>query len=247
MVIVEKPWEIKNLGLSSVEYIINPKDAFNDIDFAEIERSDFDYKICRLHATQMDIAYKLQNMGFQFAETTVALECRLKDHFIAPVYEKYVEMVDVKEADRNDLDYIVEEIKLGMYDNDRVALDPNLGVERSRTRFSNWLQQEYVSGVTKICLLYMKNEPFGYFAVKSLSEKEASSIQAGLFHNFRDSGMGFATLLFPMLVAKQDGKRKITTEVSSNNVISVKTHLSVGYHVTDLKYVLVRHDHLRTM
>ena len=41
--------------------------------------------------------------------------------------------------------------------------------------------------------------------------------------------------------AKKKGFKKIVTGVSSNNIDSVKTHLFLGYSISNIEYIMVKH------
>ena len=101
--------------------------------------------------------------------------------------------------------------------------------------------QEVEAGRASAYVVTMHDEPIGFFVDKTVSDKVDYSLLAALYDKEKNSGVGFSVLYFPMLQSKLDGKRRITTGVSSNNPDSVRMHLELGYKIKEMNYVLIKH------
>ena len=133
-------------------------------------------------------------------------------------------------------------IKSGVFDTDKVSLDPKLGKEKAGNRFYNWCKKEIEGGTSKPYIVKdSKENSVGFFVLKDINSRVSDSLLAGLF-NKDEVGLGYSVLYFPMVQAKKEGKRKIVTSVSSNNLPSVKTHMLLGYSIQHMSHVFIKHN-----
>lgn len=241
MELIEQPWEKKNLGVNSVEFRFDGKENLNEITDDILSNSKYDYQICRVPVGRMDIMYLLQAHGFLFAETSIELSADLKKLELPSVYARYIEAMDYHPASENELQLIQDSILSGVFDTDKISLDPFFGKKQAGIRFANWNMQEVEAGRASAYIVTMHDEPIGFFVDKTVSDKVDYSLLAALYDKEKNSGVGFSVLYFPMLQSKLDGKRRITTGVSSNNPDSVRMHLELGYKIKEMNYVLIKH------
>lgn len=240
MQIIEQPWEKKNLDVHSVEFRFDNSDS-RDIDKNVLDNKDFDYQLCRVPVGRMDLAYALQENGFKFAETSFELSADLNNLELPNLYKKYEDRLRYSIADKIQIDDIYKCIRSGVFDTDKIALDPFFEHDKSGNRFANWCQQEIDSNNAKAYIVCDMENPIGFFVLKNLTEKSDYSLLASLFKREQTLGFGFSVLYYPMLQAKLDGKRKIVTGVSSNNIASLRMHLGLGYNIKSMNYVLIKH------
>ena len=239
---IAQPWEKKNLGVNSVEFRFDGTEKIEEIGNDVLAETEFDYQLCRVPVGRMDIMYLLQENGFRFAETSFELSADLKNLTLPKVYERYEESIHYCK-----LEGIEEEEKLyslirsGIFDTDKIYLDPFFKKEQSGVRFANWCQQEVSAGRATCYTVESSEEKIGFFVIKEVSDKVSDSLLAGLYDNKKSMGMGFAVLYYPMLKAKMDGKRRMVMAVSSNNPSSVRLHLELGYKIKGMNYVLIKH------
>lgn len=241
MELIEQPWEKKNLGVNSVEFRFDGKENLNEITDDILSNSKYDYQICRVPVGRMDIMYLLQEHGFSFAETSIELSADLKKLELPSVYARYIEAMDYHPASETELQLIQDSILSGVFDTDKISLDPYFGKKQAGIRFANWNMQEVEAGRASAYVVTMHDEPIGFFVDKTVSDKADYSLLAALYDKEKNSGVGFSVLYFPMLQSKLDGKRRITTGVSSNNPDSVRMHLELGYKIKEMNYVLIKH------
>lgn len=241
MELIEQPWEKKNLGVNSVEFRFDGKENSNEITDDILSNSKYDYQICRVPVGRMDIMYLLQAHGFSFAETSIELSADLKKLELPSVYARYIEAMDYHPASETELQLIQDSILSGVFDTDKISLDPYFGKKQAGIRFANWNMQEVEAGRASAYVVTMHDEPIGFFVDKTVSDKVDYSLLAALYDKEKNSGVGFSVLYFPMLQSKLDGKRRITTGVSSNNPDSVRMHLELGYKIKEMNYVLIKH------
>ncbi|MBE5871819.1 MAG: hypothetical protein E7294_11250 [Lachnospiraceae bacterium] len=240
MIKIEQPWEKRNLGVRSAEYRFESNDATGDIPKELTEGTPYDYIQCRIPAGRMDLVYCLQKEQFRFAETSLDLSADLRRLQLPKIYQTFEKELDYYKID--DREAVYERIRQGIFDTDRIYLDPAFQKEQSGIRYANWCRQEVEAGTTQVYEVFCKENKIGFFALKEHSAKEADSLLAGLYEKQTAMGWGFAVLYYPMLQAKLEGKRRIVTTVSSNNPDSVRMHLRLGYEIRNLNYILIRHN-----
>lgn len=241
MELIEQPWEKRNLGVNSAEFRFDGKENLNEITDDILSNSKYDYQICRVPVGRMDIMYLLQANGFSFAETSIELSADLKKLELPSVYARYIEAMDYHPASETELQLIQDSILSGVFDTDKISLDPYFGKKQAGIRFANWNMQEVEARRASAYVVTMHDEPIGFFVDKTVSDKVDYSLLAALYDKEKNSGVGFSVLYFPMLQSKLDGKRRITTGVSSNNPDSVRMHLELGYKIKEMNYVLIKH------
>lgn len=241
MIIIEQIWEKRNLGIISAELRFENSDTVINNDFNIVDLKKYDYLLARIPVGRMDIAYAVQKKGFHFAETSIELSVALKNLTLPKIFEEYEKLIEVHEADKTEIELIYNSIQNGIFDTDKIALDPEFGIKKSGNRFYNWCKEEIEKGSSKAYLVSYAGEKLGFYVVKDENERTANSLLAGLFEKNKNPGLGYAVLYHPLLTAKICGKRKMITAVSSNNPASVKMHLALGYEIKTMNYVFVKH------
>lgn len=242
MEIIEQPWEKKNLGVRCAEF------RFESTDTVEMLKSNgmdsfgmYDYQLARVPAGRMDLAYWLEENGFRFAEAGIEIEAPLGQLSLPEIYKRADEWLGEHRAAEDELEDVYEKIRGGIFDTDKIALDPKFGIRQSGIRFANWCRQEVEAGNARVYLVEHSGRPIGFYAIKDESRTTAYSLLAGLFDQEKYMGLGYSVLFCPMRRAKMEGKKKIFTKVSSNNPASLKMHLYLGYAIKKLDYVYARH------
>lgn len=241
MELIEQPWEKKNLGVNSLEIKFDYKDDTKKIDFSILNNKKYNYLLSRVPSGKMDIANILQHNGFTFAEVSFELSADLKKLDLPNKYSRYINMMDYHLANDSELFKIHNLIRSGIFDTDRISLDPFFNAKQSGNRFANWSEHEIVSGSAKGYIVTAGNDEIGFFVHKRMSDKLDYSLLAALYNKENSAGMGFSVLYFPMLQSKKEGKSKIIASVSSNNFSSLKLHLELGYKIKTMNYVFVKH------
>ena len=240
MLKTEQPWERRNLGVRSVEYRFESNDTPKDIPEELTDSTEYDYIQCRIPAGKMDLVYQLQERQFRFAETSMDLTADLHKLQLPYIYRTFEKELSYQRTETPESVY--ERIRQGIFDTDRIYLDPAFRKEQSGIRYANWCRQEAEAGTTQVYEIFCKENKIGFFALKEHSAKESDSLLAGLYEKQAAMGWGFSVLYYPMLQAKNEGKRRIVTTVSSNNPDSLRMHLRLGYEIKNLNYILIRHN-----
>jgi len=240
MKLIEQPWEKRNLNLSTVEYKFEICDEANNISDSVLNNEFYDYQICRVPSGKMDLVYRLQENGFKFSEMNYQLSASLKKLELNSLQNRIINELSYHSSNANEIELVFECIYSGVFDTDRIILDPYFKKEQSGIRFANWAKQEIEARTSEIFIVENNGNKLGFFILKHVNDKISYSLLAALFDD-HELGLGFSTIYFPMFESKKEGKKKITTGVSSNNLNSLKIHLEMGYQITSADYLLIKH------
>lgn len=241
MKILKQDWEKRNLGIDSYELRFDSTDNESAVTAALNECPPCDYILVRVPDNKMEIAYKLQDLGFKFAETNFELSCNLKKVQLPLVFKKYYEHITESISAPAEIEQIYDCIKSGVFDTDKIALDPKFGLKKSGNRFYMWCKDEIEKKTSTPYTIYLDKKPLGFYILKKVTDKTYNSLFAGLFDKSSAVGFGFSVLYNPLIEAKRQGATNMTTSVSSNNTASLKMHLALGYEIKSLNYVFIKH------
>ena len=133
--------------------------------------SDYEYQVIKAPIERMDVSYILQENGFVFAETAFDLSLKLKNLKCPDTYTRYIDYTSYSEASSEEVKLVDSEIRKGIFNTDKVALDPLMSTELSGQRFANWFTTEVESGKSKCYLVNLEDKPIGFFGVKDVNEK----------------------------------------------------------------------------
>ena len=240
MIIKEAPWEKRNLNVNAVEFYLEQNEG-ETLGDSVLNDQVHDYQVAHVPIKNINAIKKLSTNGFYFIETKLYLTASLKELTLPKVFTRFVDSMSYREAKSSaDIQSIYDSIKNGVFDTDKIALDEKFSLEASAHRYYCWAKDEIEKGTSLPYLVQVDGVDIGFFILK-IDGRIADSFLAGLFDNSASSGLGFSTLYFPMLEANKKGCTKIVTGVSSNNIDSVKTHLSLGYRIKELEYIFIKH------
>lgn len=243
MIIQEAPWEKRNLGVSAVNFIIEKQDTIEVLNENVLDNRDYQYQVVKLPVNKMDMYQELCRNGFEFIEGKAELSCTLADLKLQESFRMVFDEISYKQVfEQEDFCMIYDYLLTGLFDNDRIALDPMFGKAASARRYLCWTRDEVESGHSLPFIAYVNDIPIGFAILKPVSKKIAYSMLMALFDRKGFRGMGFALLYINMLEAKKRGFKSIITEVSTNNIDSLKLHLMLGYNIKDMHYVLIKHN-----
>lgn len=240
---IETPWEKRNLNVNGIEYYFEEDDLAEDIGDKVLKDNIHDYQVVHLPVNKMDIHNKLNENGFIFSEVKFELKVNLENFELPTVLKRYTNYFSYyKIDDNNELEKVFDAIKKGVFDTDKVALDPFLGLQKSGNRYVMWSKQIIEEGIGIPYMVRYENNNIGFFILKKISNTIGDSFLAALFNNKKYNGFGFSVFYYPMLEAKKMGMKKMITGVSSNNSASLKLHLALGYQIKNLYYVMTKHN-----
>lgn len=243
MIIKETPWEERNLGVHGVELYFDHNDS-DRIDKKELDNLNYNYQVVHLPINRIQMMNQLFDLGYRFIETKFEIVANLEKLILPEPFARHISKLSYyRVIESKDMELIYDSIKTGLFETDKVAVDPNFGLQESGRRYELWAKEEINNGR---CIPYIvqdrNNNKIGFFMLRKMNEEiKIESFLAALFKPYRKSGLGFSVAYFPLIEAKQLGYKKVIGGVSSNNDVALKVDLTVGYQIKSVEYVLVKH------
>lgn len=244
---INAEWEIRNLGVRTVEISVEKKDLeLSETEFLQAvenyrQQYSAKYVVVKSDTRYPAISFFLQKTGYWLIENQIGLKLYREDAIRAfEEYKNLFEGVSYRQATEGDMEIIYRELKRGMFKTDRIALDPFFGVEIANRRYAFWIKDAVNQGA-KTCICLYKNNPVGFSVDKEKNNKIYDSLLGGIFardelHNFGAAASQASTKKFI------DGNYEFEkTAVSSNNLNVLQLHLMFGRKIDKIKNVFVKH------
>lgn len=244
MKIIDAFWDTKNLGLNTLEIIIEHNDTaeeVNNLGDLLTERRQGCYTVVKIPSTRPDILASLASPWLRFAESTFDLRLKIEgDNFPVPKLferiDKKISYCPVRTAEQEQR--LELEIRKGIFSTDRISLDPRFGKTVAAQRYLNWLNAEKAKG-SELYELMQGEVPFGFFALKALGDGKFDNFLAGLYPSYLNAGLGFAMIGKAIEAIHKIGGKGYNTHVSSNNFSVFRLYQHYGFEIHSISYVLV--------
>lgn len=243
MKLTDARWDTRNLGVKCAEINFEPEDTIENLSDALEWSSPFDYITAKVPSGMVELSLELQQRGFSYIESLFGVSIDLSKTTVPPFVGRREGLFTCKLADGQSRERVFSEIAKGVFDTDRVALDPAFGIHASAKRYINWIRDEMNRGAFLYHVLY-KDEEIAFFTMKEIIPAvECYPFLTGLYSSWRESGLGTnATVLMAMREARRLGYRRIRTHISSNNLPIVRMHELLGYRIDAIDQVFIRHN-----
>lgn len=238
MKVVNATWEKRNLLVDTVEITIESNDSIDEIN-AGLDNLDAEYCVLRIPANRADLLFVVQEKGYVFVEDSILISSKLKDINRSCLEQRFYDAVEVERADARDIELICSEINKGLFNSDRIFLDPMFGPEIAQKRYINWLQDEYERGTDFYKYIY-KNKFVGFFGLREVEKARYTSFLGGIFTEYQKGGIG-AVVKVPEVV-KRLGGREVSTNVSSNNPAQLRNLIMNGYTPECITHIFIKHN-----
>lgn len=240
MKVIDAHWEQRNLGCTTAELQL-----CNTADIQELSEWDsapgnlYQYRVAKLSAQATESPWALAQLGYTYAESQFLLKCHRDDFLIPKGVERYLAYFTAEEQNTPEtLAAINEQIERGMFTTDRIYLDPHFSHQQAAQRYINWIG-DIAKGPCSLLSMLASNKPIG-FTLSTLHGDTMKAILGGVYADYQGRG-----LILPLTVKEYqhsfEQASTITTAVSGNNPDILKAHLKMGFEITDIHHVYVKH------
>lgn len=240
MKIIDAVWEKRNLGVTTCEVTFDEHDSTENVVVTCDELlNQYEYRVFRVPVSKGDISLFLQSRGCRFMETAITLQNDLAGFRVRDKYKAFCNKCSWELMTDDDLVQLYAEIRAGIFQTDRIYLDPYFSKETAANRYVFWTQDL----VKQNCLphkVMFGDKVIGFFLNK-LEGNVTRGLLAGVYQSFLRSGMGFLVQYAGIACAKTQKATHRTLNVSSNNLPVVKINMELGAKIKNLEYVLVQH------
>ncbi len=240
-------WEKRNLGVDTLEVQTEEIDFRRDsFEFEQQilryqQSKGYGYVVIKLPEGHPELDRYLQQCKWWKVETQIELVANAKNvEFCTARCKDVLENISLEVIrEQNQLDFLKHEIEKGIFQTDRIALDPSYGVAIAGKRYANWVQDEFDRGshISFGCVDGKRVE----FALDRYTGRAREGLLGGLLLDTQYEGGAGLLEAFRLRKDLENGIKRFHTYVSSNNLVILRLHESMGYRVKSLQGVYIRH------
>lgn len=240
MKVVHASWEKRNLGVDCNEITLNAGDTTETVS-TELLEHEAEYTVVKAPTGNASVLFLLQSIGYSFVETMTSCYHTGEPFHLNSIQQRIVQSVHYQEMNAGDVEFMFREIRRGLFQTDRISLDPRFSIAQSNNRYVFWIQDELNKG-SKVYKLVFRGKDVGFFGIGKYTEKECVGFLGGIYPDFMNAGFGFCINYYLISEAKRQGAKRINFTFSSNNRGVTALYLGMGYILHEQYYVFVKHN-----
>lgn len=236
-------WEERNLGIHTLEITFE-----NETDIAELKKllstkmqiEGPRYLVVKVPVGDVKSLICVKDLGFDVIEmiTTVSISSIPE---LSRVQQRFYKQISSQPMSSFDFEKMISNVSEGLFDTDRVTLDPKIPDLSAKTRFSGWMKDEQARGSSFYKILY-KNMDAGFFVLSPLKDGKITSVLAGIYTDFQRYTIGYFMNHLAYEESFKLGARQVFTSFSSNNRGASSIHYSIACSLHNQYYVLTKID-----
>ena len=247
MKIIDAFWEKRNLGVNTLEIEIEDSDtgiSKNDIkeQIANcIDKTKYQYYVLKFDTGNNDLYAIANELGFIFAELQFDFAI-YKNKFINEDHSKITrfDLLEVNEyTDEEHYNMIISKINEGIFNTDRISLDPRFGKNIANLRYANWVKDLIGKKDYSLYIATNDGNQVG-FSLNKYNGKECFGLLGGLFNEYQSSGWG-VFLHYADLKKAFEKYDVMRTSLSSNNIKVINLWQYFSAKLLKMKYVYTMH------
>lgn len=238
MRVVDAHWELRNLGLRTLEIEFETADLPETISKLLDENSNV-IVVAKVPVGHVGLHHQLARHGFVFCESMIDFRHDLHDVELSSALSRLSGNVQVASASRSQVPVILENVTSGMFTTDRISLHPRFSSVTANRRYANWLRDELEQGANLMQLIY-RDQVVAFFSFRIVSADEPVIALSGVFPGLVLPGMGSVLQAKILEHARQSGCRALSTRVSTNTPAAIKTHLDLDFSVGSIWNIFMR-------
>jgi hypothetical protein len=242
MKITDAVWEKRNLDVDAMEFEIAVAD--NKSIVADILANEKQYNVVKVPESKTEIMFELSANGYSFTECLISLRYNLRyfnEIRLLPMQKRMMNSISYAKMSESDLDEMFAEIRSGLFFTDRVALDPYFEPNANGNRYAGWIGDSLKINATAYKLVY-KDKNIGFFVNREIEPGIYFPFLAGMYAKYQKPGFGLSAVYIPLKNCYELGGNAVSTGVSSNNLSVLKIHLMLGFTISHIQYVFVKHN-----
>jgi RimJ/RimL family protein N-acetyltransferase len=240
MKLVDAFWEKRNIGITATEIVLDTEDDPQHITKV-LGSITSEYVVVKIPTCRVDISFTLSELGFTFIETMNHLKHNMDLLPLDKRKQKIYDDTQFLPMNIYDVENMYEHIKDGLFNSDRVYLDPFFTHQQSANRYIGWICDEIKRG-SEIYKLVYENNIFGFVGFKKLDGNRYQEYIYGIYPEFQRQGLAFTTTYKLVDLLKGRNVLSIHVDISSNNIASLQSKLRCGYMLNSFTYVFVKHN-----
>ena len=242
MKIVEAVWEQRNLSENAFEVTLTPNDTIAAFQEAEKDmlKKGATYIVVKTPVGIPEFIFGLPKIGYIMVETAFHMVLKKQDYTIPPYLARLDRNISVAHVtDPAHVERILSEIKEGIIITDRISLDPAFTDEQAANRFVNWSRD--LLKTNRLLEMSISGKPFGFGMYQGIDAKTAYLNFSGVFHTYKDKGLGLLMLKKFYEVVWSEGFEIMKWTIVSNNPRVLRANLAFGVDIESMNYTFISH------
>jgi hypothetical protein len=239
MKIIEATWEKRNLGKYVLEVEIENSDQIDAVR-DDLNRLTADYIVLKIPCSLGEFIQPIQAIGFKFMEVLTHSIFDSNLPALSPIEEKFLNNIRSEQISALNGQLLDSAIAQGMFNTDRISLDPKFMRGLSGNRYLGMLQDERARGATIYQITY-KEDFVGFYILRFLNETTSYSSIGGIIPKYQNKGLGILMNYLQIRQSYELGAREVLSTFSSNNVAATHIHWKYKYRLARQEAIFVKH------
>jgi hypothetical protein len=239
MKIIDAYWEKENLGLTTLEIIFEDPEEQLPLDLIR----EYEYIVVKVQSLETKTVHMLERSGFEFIESQLLISKSVNEIKIDPFLKRISSAYELEKVESmTQMQIILKEIGNGLFNTDRIYLDPALGKDLAIRRYKNWAESIFHDIENyKVFMLSRKKDKrsVGFISLKTTDKENCGIPLAGIFADYKKLNIGYLVIYFPLIFALNNGFKYCRTAISLNNLNIVNLYNLFGYKI-DKTYSVLR-------
>lgn len=241
MKVIDAFWEQRNLGVSCTELHVEAGDEIADIVSALDSAAQKQYMVAKIPSNKHEAVRLIQQRGYVFAEAAINLTNDMKQLDIPEKLLRICRKCSFAPMDDDDIARMYREIDKNIFKTDRVYLDPHFTGAQAANRYKGWVSDLIAAGNVPYKTIFA-GEQIGFFINREVAEGVYDGILAAVYEQYEGSGMGLCVQYAGVALAQQANAVKYLGHISGNNPAVMRVLSALGFEISDIDYVFVKHN-----
>ena len=238
MKVIDAFWGKRNLDVSAKEVIVEDSDTIEAV-LETLLKLDAEYQVMRVPTGRPELYKVLGEYNFFFIEAMLHVSYDFsKTPLILKDHESNVNYAKINSQEN--LDTILSFIKNGMFNTDRISLDPKFSFEQAANRYCGMIKDKLNQGA-EIYNITKEHQNIGFFLIYKDKDEIYNCSLTGLFPPYQGKGLGSNVVTQMLRCVKEKGEQQFISHVSTNNRMSFELHIKRGFQSSKMEYLFVKH------
>lgn len=243
MNITDAFWEYRNLGVKTFEISVSTEDTVENLlkEEQNLIEQGAQYLVLKVPVNMPAFIFGLAQAGYIFIETVCCMSLKKQNYRVPPHIQRLDRDMTVKrigtDSERQE---VFDEISKGMFESDRIAVDPFFNKTQACMRYINWLKDMNEQGCWLYQVIY-KDKRIGFFNIKQIDEGKAYPVLGGVYTDYKNKGLGIFLTKKIYDTSWEEGFNTVITFIVSNNIVNIRTNLLYGFEIDTMLYTYIKH------
>lgn len=239
MKIIDAYWDTENLGIPTYEITVELDDSSDTVieGCIKIISAGKAYIVMKVPRGRNDLYASLTKQGFVFNECQLSMRINKREFSrIQQSLGAYFEANEFAPFDSLGIERLIQGIDQGLFETDRIALNPLFGLEVANERYKKWILSSIDNEDYLVEETFYKGTPIG-FGMYRLDKPLVYGLLGASYRNANRGGYFINGMYNTIVKFFAQGYTAYSAKISSNNLPIIKVYQTLGVAITDIDYV----------